>query len=105
MMSTIPYLHQPKTGTRNIPALHANLGKPIWDMVHGPPEWPFLLCGVYYGCSAGALDAESAKSKKKQKQLLVTTYVFFLQICAIFCMREAVAISYGSRKLSSPLGL
>ena len=41
------------------------------------------------------------KFENIEKQL-VTKYVFFLRICIIFCMREAVTISYGSRILPRP---
>ena len=58
------------------------------------------------GPSAGALDAESPKSKKtKSKQLLGREIYVSLWICTIFCMREAVTIPYGSRILPMPLGL
>ena len=40
-----------------------------------------------------------------RKSNMVTKQVFFLRIFTIFCMREAVTISYGSRILPCPLGL
>ena len=61
---------------------------------------------LFHGPSAGALDAESPKSKKQQwtKCFGHEICVFFFPICTIFCMREAVYISHGSRILPSPLG-
>ena len=58
---------------------------------------------TFIGPSAGALDAESPKSKKL-KGCLVTKYALFLRICTIFCMRETTYISYGVRMRASPLG-
>ena len=51
---------------------------------------------IHNGPSAGVLDAEIPKSKKKHENEIVTKYLFFLRICTIICMREAVTISYGS---------
>ena len=52
--------------------------------------------------SAGALDAESPKSKKNTKQLVDHELSVFLWICNIFCKLEAVTISDGSRILPGP---
>ena len=48
--------------------------------------------------------ALKVKIRKNENVWLVTKYVFFLWIGTIFCMREAVIISYGSRTLPAPLG-
>ena len=58
------------------------------------------------GPYAGALDAESPKSKhinKQRKHILITKHLISSRICIIFCMREAVYISLGPRILPSPL--
>ena len=57
-----------------------------------------------YGPSAGSLDAESPKSKqyRNTKKMLVTKWALSFRICTIFCMREIVYISFGSRILLSP---
>ena len=43
-------------------------------------------------------------NQKKQKKKMVAKLVLFLRFCTIFCMREAVYISYASRILPAPLG-
>ena len=42
--------------------------------------------------------------QKIRKSKMVTKHVFFIRISTIFCMREAVIISNGTRILPCPLG-
>ena len=67
----------------------------------------FLYFHLINGPTVGALNAESPKRifQKCSISDLVTKYVFFLRISTIFCMRETVIISNGSRILPCPLGL
>ena len=60
-----------------------------------------------YGTTVGALNAESLKrtsSTNFKKQVGSRNKSFFLWICAIFCMSEAVYISSGVRMHAGPLG-
>lgn len=67
----------------------------------------FLRQPYYMAPSRGLSTPRSLKvkpNKKLKNNSLVTRYMFFLRMCNILCMREAVTISIGSHILPSPLG-
>ena len=66
---------------------------PYWSPPTNPP-------------TVGAVNAESPKRtfQKRAQTKFVTEYAYFMQICTIYCMREAVYISYDFRMRAGPLG-
>ena len=72
---------------------------------HGKKNFWLL---AFHGPTVGAINAESPKrtfSTKKERRINWSRKrCFFLKICTISCMSEAVTISNGSRILPAPLG-
>ena len=61
--------------------------------------------GIYIYIYIYILQNKPLEIKHFLKSKLVTKWALFLRAYTIFCMREAVYMSYGSRILPSPLGL
>ena len=65
------------------------LKRKFWRALMAPPR--------------GLSTPRALKVKIKTKKEMVAKYAFFVRICTIFCIREAVYISYGSRIPPRPL--